>query len=375
MKTSFNFGEYRGNLSKEVKGLRGEGKKDEAKDALEKAKADIRYEISSELHRLEKEVGKDSSQKEETDESQESLPVNWERIDISEKIPEWIQLRIDLSRMYDLGKKIEFEKDIEIHFKIMRAYFAEEGKERCRLAFERLRDKYEPAGKEKQEGKEREHEYYHEIINALEKGNYEEVDYNLAYGEYAEVMKNKFDEFINEISDGKYLSTTTIDGTNYVKAYSHAIGGHNTENSEGYISAHTMGLARQFDIKSPILGSKVDRYASKNEAYPSQDGFVWVLSGSSSWFSIRRPLVLFTSENPAFRMALENNHKVKSNRGYLPKYFGDSTEKMINLNLPEKATEKGIQEGILTSEKPIWADFADEVIDLVRGEILQHKYK
>jgi hypothetical protein len=150
-------------------------------------------------------------------------------------------------------------------------------------------------------------------------------------------------------------------GGKYVKAYSHVVGGYNTDNSKGYVSAHTEGLGRQFDLTSTIRRSNDEHYG------PSRDGRVYIESGRNNWGNIGQPMVLFTSENPAFRLALG----VKNDTGYL----SDRGEDVINLNLPENVAEKAMKDGVITSKVPIWADFADEVIDLVRGEILKHKYR
>lgn len=397
METSFNFGGFRENLSKEIKDLRDEDKREKARQILEKAKEDIRYQISSELHKLGKEVKEDSPEDTRHIEGKESLPANWERVDISEKIPEWLRLLVDSYRIYFLKRKVSGELPNDqsssrslkssyaqgrLESLIICTFFENEVKENILKQYHEWLGEYEPAGKKKIDVN---YQLLKDYISRIENSNLTELllrhdftkrtTYDVSNPDDIEhyfldgvaqssmnVCSKVIGSFLEDISDGRYSheGTSTDSKKHWEGPYSHGVSGYfsHLEKTPNYILAHTNGAERLFDLDSPIKKS----YG--RTGYLSENGKIWVIPGSNQYISLLNPIVIFTKENPAFSLALENEG-----------HFDVGSERMINLNLPKAVLEKSIEDGIITSIEPTWADFADEVIDLVRGEILRHRYK
>lgn len=102
MKTSFNFENYRNNLSNEIKKERKEGMHDDARKTLETARSTNEYKISEKL-------------KSWKHESTPRYPKNMEIIDISNILPEEIKLYIDFKRLKAAGISIpDVERNNEL---------------------------------------------------------------------------------------------------------------------------------------------------------------------------------------------------------------------------------------------------------------------
>lgn len=355
MKTSFEFGEYRKNLAKEIKETRKAGGRDEAKKTLEQAKEDLRYQISKKLHQLEQDLAK-KGEIVELVESKEQLPPDWEREDITEKMPEWIKLFIDFERIRVFADQKDHDL-LKLGTKLAYLYFPSD-----------FQDEYLQ-------------ESLKEILeNESESSNAHNLRTFFFNDRIYRMVAEHAAQYVNELTHGKFLGETIQpDGRIVVNSYSHVVGGYTeaaNKASHEYLLNDTIGNPRQFKV-----GSEIGRSAS--------DGFnkIWVHSLSrnkSAYLDFGKPLVLFSAENPAIASALERNSRLESpyEEYEVPKMTED--HKLVANKIESRST------GLLLDLKdqvynnisrqwedkyPLtWQNYADTVVDLSRGEILHHKY-
>ncbi len=358
MKSSFNFEGYRNDLAKDIKQLRQEGQNDLAKEKLEKAREDIRYEISTELHRLEKRIESEKGLPSGSVERQREIPPDWERLDINEQIPEWAKLLIDFYRLVELAIELKvwdagiecYERAQILRSKIIEAYLADEYIDFARKDVLTWED-------------EDPDEELSEYISAVKSENFSISDTLKLNSLKAECDKNflkkKIADLFREIIQ-KNLPHTKEIYENYESSnridnpfLTTVIGGYNSARVEYPHGPreHTLEESAGFDLRSKIHGNKI-----------------WLSDPLTTRYSdVTKPLLIFSAKNPYFNEA-HRTGKSFVNESYEETGRIDETTGILVSMKPrwDPITKKEIQ--------PTFAEYADAFVDLVHGEMLVHKY-